>query len=80
MDVETAKAQLETVEAAEKYRAAKIVYQKDSSMKNKTAFVKARTAHVEATNNWRDNYRTAPDGPGDGTVAPEPATMTVSTS
>jgi len=75
LDVETAKAQLATVEAAEKYRAAKLAYQKDP--KKKPAFVKARTAHVEATNNWRNNYRTVPDGPGDGTAAPAPITTSL---
>ena len=80
MDVDTAQAQLNVAKAAEKYRAAKIVYQKNQTAKNKAAFVKTRTAHVEATNDWRKNYRTAPAGPGDGTVSPEPVTMRVETS
>ena len=87
MDVETAKAQLKTVEAAEKYRAAKAAFQADvadgadpQKSKKRPAFIKARAAHVEATNDWRQNYRTAPAGPGDVTVSPEPVTMRVETS
>ena len=78
MDVETARAQLNYAESGAKYRAAKLAYQKDS--KKKPAFVKARTAHVKTTDDWRNNYRTAPDGEGDGTAGPDPVTMTVETS
>ncbi len=87
MDVDTAQAQLDTVKAAEKYREAKAAFQADvadgadpKTSKKLPAFVKARTAHVKATDNWRNNYRTAPDGEGDGTVGPAPVTMTVETS
>ena len=86
MDVETAQAQLDYATTGEKYRAAKTAFQADvangadpKKSKKLSAFVKARTAHVEATDNWRNNYRTAPDGPGDGTAAPETVTMKVKT-
>ncbi len=71
MDVETAQAQLDYAKTGEKYRAAKVAYQSDP--KKKPAFVKARNAHVEATNTWRNNHRVAPDGPGDATASPAPA-------
>ena len=87
MDVETAKAQLKTVEAAEKYRAAKAAFQADvadgadpQKSKKRPAFIKARAAHVEATNNWRNNYRTAPDGEGDSTASPDPLTVRLDVS
>ena len=75
MDVETAQAQLDYAKTGEKYRAAKLAYQKDS--KKKPAFVRARNAHVKATNNWRNNHRVAPDGPGDGTVNPDTLTVPI---
>jgi hypothetical protein len=77
LDVETAQAQLDYAKSGEKYRAAKLAYREDS--KKKAAFVKARTAHVKATNNWRENYRIAPDGEGDASVSPETLTVPIGT-
>ena len=86
-DVETAQARLNYAKSGEKYRAAKQAFQADvgdgadpKKSKKLPAFAKARTAHVKATDDWRNNHRTAPDGEGDGTVGPEPVTLTVETS
>ncbi len=76
MKVETAEAQLALAKAEDQYRKAKIAYQKDA--KKKPAFVKARTALVKARNEWRNNWRTAPDGPGDAAVSPAPVTASAS--
>ncbi len=78
MKVETAKAQLALAQAEDKYRKAKIAYQKDA--KKKPAFVKTRTALVDARNEWRNNWRTAPDGPGDAAVSPAPVTASLEVS
>ncbi len=75
MNVEEAEAQLEYARTAEEYRAAKLAYQVD--LEKKPAFVEARDALVAARNDWRNNYRTAPDGPGDGTADPEPVNVSV---
>ncbi len=84
MDVETAEAQLEYARTAEEYRAAKLAYQVDAAeladpadSEKKPAFVKARDALVAARDDWRNNYRTAPDGPGDGTANPDPLSVSV---
>ncbi len=87
MDVETAEAQLEYAKTAEEYRAAKLAYQVDAAKladpaesEKKPAFVEARDALVAARDDWRINFRTAPDAPGDGTVSPDPVTMKVETN
>ncbi len=87
MDVETAEAQLEYARTAEAFRAAKLAYQVDvaeladpADSEKKPAFVEARDALVAARNDWRNNYRTAPDGPGDGTANPEPVVVPIRSS
>ncbi len=87
MDVETAQAQLDYAKTGEKYRAAKLAYQVDAAeladpadSKKKPAFIKARAAHIAATDNWRNNYRVAPDGPGDGTASPDTVTVPIRSS
>ena len=75
MDVETAEAQLVLAKAGQEYRKAKAVYRADSD--EKPAFVEARDVLLAARNDWRNNYRTAPDGPGDGTADPDPVSVVV---
>ena len=75
MDVETAEAQLALAKAGQEYREAKAVYRADPD--EKPAFVEARDVLLAARNDWRENYRTAPDGPGDGTADPEPVSVSV---
>ena len=84
MDVETAQAQLDYARTAEAYRAAKLAYQVDAAelanpadSEKKPAFVEARDALLAARNDWRNNYRTAPDGPGDGTASPDTLTVPI---
>ncbi len=87
MNVETAQAQLGLAEASEAFLAAKLAYQADAKKldnpadsEKKPAFVEARDALVAARNDWRENYRTAPDGPGDGTANPEPVVVPIRSS
>ena len=84
MNVETAQAQLDYATAAEVYRAAKLAYQADAKKldnpadsEKKPAFVEARDVLVAVRNDWRENYRTAPDGPGDGTANPDTLTVPI---
>jgi len=72
MDVETAKAQLALAETEAAYLEAKSAFQADQTAAKKKAFKKAQAALVAARDDWRENHRTPPDGPGDGTVAPAP--------
>lgn len=73
MDVATAKAQLALAETREKFLEAKALHFEDpSNKKNKAAYRKLADEYVKVRDNWKVNYRVAPDGPGDGTVQPEP--------
>ena len=78
MDVEHAEAQLALAKAGDTYRKAKAAYQSDA--KKKPAFVKARGALMAARDEWRNNWRTAPDGPGDAAVSPAPVTASLEVS
>jgi len=73
MDVDTAKAQLALAETRVKYLEAKAAYFEDmSDEKAKAVYRKLADEYVAVRDNWKLNFRTAPNGPGDGTVAPEP--------
>ena len=78
MNVEEAEAQLVLAKAGEEYREAKIVFQADPD--EKPAFVAARDVLLAARNDWRENYRTAPSGPGDGTADPDTVTVPIRSS
>lgn len=79
MDVKTAKAQLVLAEASEKYLAAKASYQDDpDNTQKKKTLVKTRDVLVTTRDDWRNNHRVVPDGPGDAAVSPEPVTATTS--
>ncbi len=75
MNVATAEAQLALAKAGEKYRAAKVAYQKDA--KKKPAFVKAQNVLVAARDDWRNNHRVLPDGPGDAAATPAPVDVSL---
>ena len=84
MKVEKAEAQLVLAKADEAYLEAKLAYQKDAATlanpadsEKKPAFVEARDVLVAARNDWRENYRTAPNGDGDGTATPDPVSIAV---
>jgi len=76
MDVKTAKAQLALAEADEAYLAAKTAYhaipREERTKKQRAAYHKAQQNFAKVRDNWRLNFRTAPSGPGDGTVSPKP--------
>lgn len=75
MNVEQAKAQLTLAEASAKYLAAKAAYQENAG--KKAAFVKTRTALLAARDDWRNNYRTVPTGPGDAAASPTPVDVSL---
>lgn len=77
MDVATAKAQLVEAEAREALQTAKVAYQKKPSDANKAKLRAAQAEMIEARNHWRNNFRKAPDGPGDGTASPAPVEASI---
>lgn len=78
MNVPEAEAQLALAKTEDKYREAKTAYQADA--KKKPAFIKARNALVAARDEWRNNWRTSSDGPGDASVAPAPVSASLEVS
>ena len=75
MNVKEAEAQLVEAKAGAAHRAAKEAYREDPTKGNKTKKRKTALTLEHARQDWRDNYRKAPDGPGDGTAAPDAHTV-----
>ena len=65
MNIEKAEAQLVWAKAEEAYLEAKAAYRSGG---DRAAYKKAQAKLVAARDDWRNNYRTAPSGPGDATV------------
>jgi len=75
MDVDMAKAQLDLAEAEADLAETKAAFHNDPDDKKlRAAFVKSKGRVVEARDEWRNNWRTAPNGPGDATADPDPVT------
>ena len=75
MNVDEAKAQLALAKASQNYRESKAAYREDES--KRAEFVEARDELVAVRDDWRNNWRTAPDEPGDATAAPDPASVSL---
>ena len=74
MNVEMAEAQLALAKAEAAYLEAKSAYQDGG---DKAPFKKAQARLVAARDTWRNDYRSAPSGPGDAAVSPDPVSVSL---
>lgn len=72
VDVATAEAQYKAAVAREKFLKAKAKWLADKTSANKAAYQKAADEFQALRDDFKLNFRVAPDGPGDATVQPEP--------